>query len=1072
MRNAPPLTYKGALRLLGKSDDQALKQIDMLLGGLILVSGASPFAAAWGCVDQKNEAITLTRRLLGAVVKRFGGVRGFERHELITAAHSVIVVSAFFDVMREQFGKKDSAEIALTEQEKAALATGKVHSGNGEQLVVLLTTADVPTSTSGGMEETAELSAFYRRLADAVLGFLQGLKMWKQFAARRDVAAELRAVSERALKRYTSYFLQLAEDVPEFYLWATLSEHLSVKKKVHEAHSDLREAIETQAESLGRLHNILRRLTSGPDPATKARSSINRANQSALTDSIIANQMLEHIGPVDVPSVKQIYQNPRFKWARAAHAQPADEKWWDQLPVLDDFDVFLASYLVSPQSVYEPMLVLGHPGAGKSLLARVLAAQLPDHSYITIRVPLRRVDAHAPILDQIQQALDTATNRRVKWADLDDEDYCTGRVVILDGLDELLQVSSTGRASYLQQVAEFQRLEAAQDRPVAFIVTSRTVVADRVRISPNTTLVKLEGFDDEQIARWLSIWREHYRVAIEKGVMGELTVGRALEVRELACQPLLLLMLALYVADPDVKEEQLGPSLSGATFYERILTSFVEREVTKKDDSKHAIPGEQVQKQMWRLGITAFAMFNRDRLYIHDHELGSDLIALTDGSNPDSNTTSVQAKIGRETIGRFFFVYAAEADTHRGEDARRAFEFLHATFGEYLVAHFCVRTVVGIVKEAQEFRPGKRKFDDDLLFALLSHQTLATRRTTVTFIRELFANMSSEQRESCSDTLIRLLHGYRSRSATETYSSYRPLPADRVQEMAAYSVNLVLLAVLACDQGSVDLVRLVPKGRPQDWWRSTASLWRTVLGESAWESVCRTIDVTATGEVILRTDDLPDNGSEVMFLRFTKNEQDLTTYHLGSAVLGHLMRADNLPPVVGLVSFLVYAANHPTFPNESVRQQHLEVARTLRKLQISDGALLYNAIVRYLYRWRASVPLDEACDWIKLALRGGSGGDRSVFAFYVARFPRLLDDVPELKDPAGYRQKWVTVVLYAAEQRLENLDDDTRSDPLLSNVRLQELRYAVGLETGAGYDNVDTAGGLLAMIEDSFSPDD
>ncbi|MEU4742902.1 hypothetical protein AB0G02_20890 [Actinosynnema sp. NPDC023658] len=638
------MTYRGALRLLGKSDQPALKRIDKLLGGLILVSLPSPFAAAWGCVDQKNEAISRTRGLLDAVVKRFSGIGGFERHELITAAHSVIVISAFFDVMREQLGKVDSAEIALTEQEKVVLATGKQYHGNAEQLVALLTNTDVPVPASGGVGDTEELSAFYSRLADAVLDFLRGLKVWRQLIARRDIAAELHVVPRLALKRYTSYFLQLAQEVPEFYFWATLTTNVVVKKTVHEAHSDLREAIETQSGALGRLHDILERLTGNrADPSTKARSSVNRANRSALTDPIIPNRMLEHIGPVELPSVEQIYQNPRFKWASAAHAQPADERWWEQQPVSDDFDVFLASYLVSPQSVYEPMLVLGHPGAGKSLLSRVLAARLPDRSYITVRVPLRRVDAHAPILDQIQQALDIATNRRARWTDLDDEDDYARRVVILDGLDELLQASSTGRASYLQQVAEFQRLEAAQDRPVAFIVTSRTVVADRVLISPTTTVVKIEGFDDEQIARWLSIWRDHNRDAIDNGHMGELAVGPVLEVRELSSQPLLLLMLALYAADPDA--EQLGPSLSGALFYERILTSFVEREVTKTADAEHPVFGEQVEDQMWRLGITAFAMFNRDRLHIRDHELGSDLIALTSHDHPDGNTTAVQSRV-------------------------------------------------------------------------------------------------------------------------------------------------------------------------------------------------------------------------------------------------------------------------------------------------------------------------------------------------------------------------------------------------------------------------------------------
>ena len=108
-----------------------------------------------------------------------------------------------------------------------------------------------------------------------------------------------------------------------------------------------------------------------------------------------------------------------------------------------------------------------------------------------VRVPLRKVSANAPLLDQIQQALDPATNRRVDWWRLSGQSASTIRVVVLDGLDELLQASNSDRSGYLQEVMEFQRLEAEQEPPVIVAVTSRTVVADRVDIPRGTTVVKL-----------------------------------------------------------------------------------------------------------------------------------------------------------------------------------------------------------------------------------------------------------------------------------------------------------------------------------------------------------------------------------------------------------------------------------------------------------------------------------------------------------------------------------------------------------------------------------------------------
>jgi hypothetical protein len=204
----------------------------------------------------------------------------------------------------------------------------------------------------------------------------------------------------------------------------------------------------------------------------------------------------------------------------------------------------LAGYVTSPDAVRLPMLLLGHPGAGKSLLTKVLAARLPASVYTVVQVPLRRVSANAPLINQVQEALDLATNRRVEWWQLAGQSTGTVRVVLLDGLDELLQASQQDRSGYLQEVMEFQRREADQQQPVVVIVTSRTVVADRVNIPPGTAIVKLDPFIDDDIADWLGRWNRINAAAITVGKVRELTVTAARRQPELAQQPLLLLMLA------------------------------------------------------------------------------------------------------------------------------------------------------------------------------------------------------------------------------------------------------------------------------------------------------------------------------------------------------------------------------------------------------------------------------------------------------------------------------------------------------------------------------------------------
>ncbi|MFD1050841.1 NACHT domain-containing protein, partial [Kibdelosporangium lantanae] len=207
------------------------------------------------------------------------------------------------------------------------------------------------------------------------------------------------------------------------------------------------------------------------------------------------------------PSIRDSYVEPHYQvTAHGPDARISDEHWWDTLPVQSDLDLRLATYLSTPDATRQPLLLLGHPGAGKSLLTKILAARLPDTGYTAVHVPLRHVTADAPIYRQVQEALDRVTHGRVDWYALTDQSEGTLRVILLDGLDELLQASGHNRSGFLHDVMEFQRREAEQLRPVAVVVTSRSVVADRVDVMPGTTVVKLADFTEDQVERWRETW--------------------------------------------------------------------------------------------------------------------------------------------------------------------------------------------------------------------------------------------------------------------------------------------------------------------------------------------------------------------------------------------------------------------------------------------------------------------------------------------------------------------------------------------------------------------------------------
>ncbi|SMD27032.1 NACHT domain-containing protein [Kibdelosporangium aridum] len=1002
MRKNPALTYRGALRLLGKSDSKLVNALDTLLGGLILASPLSPVATLFQMVDQKNEAISLLRKLVSGVAQRIYPTKGYERYELITAAHTVIVTAAFFDAYRETTRRSAYARANLSEREKLSIVTD-TPPADAEEAIALLVSYQLPMPPMGeGLYQSQVLRGYYQNLLRSVDRVVRGLDTGQsgrmgRVVKRRDTGRsdktheeEMNSVRDevvaRAETRYQSYFIELANDVPEFFVWVTVAG----LRGIQGVHQELRMALAEEKNSLGRIEEILTRLSVawGRKPDTY-RHILVRANRSVLTETVMPNEALDQFTDMAFPAVERVYQSPRFRVADAAKSSPADENWWALQPMRSKLDLFFASFLTSLKSVSAPLLLLGHPGAGKSLLTKVLAARLPESGYIAIRVPLRRVDADAPVIEQIQQALDLATNRRVHWADLVDEGDTT-RVVFLDGLDELLQASSRGRASYLQDVAEFQLREAEQERPIAFVVTSRTVVADQVRIPADATLMKLEEFSDEQIADWLGVWSACNQDNIAAGVMGEVSLDVVMKHRGLACQPLLLMMLAVYAADPSAPP--LDAKMSNAVFYARILDDFVRREVAKRDSTVDV--SDLIEDQLWRLGIAAFAMFNRDRQDVSDHLLGSDILALT------GETPSVRPdRVGHETISRFFFVYTAEADAHR-EEAHRAYEFLHATFGEYLVAHYSVKVLLEVAGSGRKTRRGGREYDDDLLFALLCNQSLTTRQSIADFIGEIFARMTEQEQTSCVRTLDVLLDSFRNRSDSSTYEGYQPLPVDDVRKLAAYSANLVLLRTL-----------LAPGFDPPDWWVATVSLWRAGLG-TGWETQCRAL-ARVDGRIVLRKDVLQPGTLEIAFHQMCGDVKSAALYQWGWTVADKGQVTSTNEAYSDLVAFLVEVVLNP---GSDVREEMPSAMWMLEdELSPMDMDRLFRLIGLYVAKRAPGLTSGTIKEWIRLALDCRQPGvDLSVLAAAIAVHPELLLDLPELMVPEQYNM--VALLIFFAAQ--------------------------------------------------------
>ncbi|MER6385464.1 ATP-binding protein [Streptomyces sp. NPDC001250] len=540
---------------------------------------------------------------------------------------------------------------------------------------------------------------------------------------------------------------------------------------------------------------------------------------------------VEESGP-RIPHLEAGYINPAFRVAgRSGDRTLARDDWWEAQPLWGDLEDFLAAHLLTEDATRAPLLVLGHPGSGKSLLTKLIAARLPAAEFFCQRVELRHLPADLDLQGQLEEALLRSTGRRIPWPDVADPDTGVVRVILLDGFDELLQAAAdhmdpARHFAYLQSVQQFQQREADHARPTIVIVTSRTVVADQALTPRLSTIIRLEPFDADRIRGWLHVWNTTNRRYFSTHALQPLTWEVVDRHEDLAGQPLLLLMLALYDASGNALHQLHGEDIQRLSLYERLLTEFVRRQVTKHN----ALPADTetglVERELQRLSVIAIGMFNRHRQGITATDAEQDLAALLDAAPTDATPL---------LFGRFFFIHEAQAVVTGHE--RRAYEFLHATFGEYLLT----RLVTGELRHllATPSPDSDHSVDDGRLYALLSHVPLTDRAEVVRNTSEHLTRLTQAQRGHLTTLLTNLFNQAPGGTRHRTQVPYRPAATHRTQQDAVYSANLLLLAVLT--HSTVRASTVVGTRNTVDRWRRCTLLWRSQFSDGSWDAFTRTL---------------------------------------------------------------------------------------------------------------------------------------------------------------------------------------------------------------------------------------
>ncbi|MFF5126079.1 NACHT domain-containing protein [Streptomyces syringium] len=823
------LSFSDALALLG-SDPPAVAALDRALGGALSIATGGVGDGLVQIADARGSVLTLGRGAVRSIGRHLGRADGrAERTELLHAAHTVIVVLAWFQALEERHLPVRLEALELTRREQLALAGAPQVGERGAAFARSLAATDAPSPAPHRPFEsvTDQLQRWYEGLSVRFLDFAEGLRVWSMQTetvrgeARRVICTEL---PREAVRQYESLYAQLAEEAPEFGFWTTQIEHRATRTEVR--------------RSLGGVTGLLADLARTVRPPVNVAAALARSSEAVLSRPVLDASS----GPegIRVPTLREMYLDPDFRVREVAGPSgPATESWWEEVPVRRDLTGYLAGVLTSAGSADVPLLVLGQPGAGKSLLTRVLAARLPSAGFVPVRVPLRDVRAEDDLQSQIEQAVRTATGERVSWPELVRSAGGAVPVLLLDGFDELLQTTGVHHSDFLTRVARLQQREAEQGRPIHALVTSRIAVADRVRYPEGLVALRLEPFRPEQIRRWLVLWNEANTDCFAARGLRPLTWQAVQRHQTLAAQPLLLTMLALYDATENALCRDSDAPLDEAELYEELLASFARREIDKTGPAPAAVPEDEAraraERELQRLSLVAFALHNRRRQWVSAAELDEDLTAILGRASAAASGFRTPLGAAEVALGRFFFVQRAQSV----QDGRvlATYEFLHATFGEYLVVRLALHMLTSLLMHRPSLSGAESSVDDDLAYTLLSHAPLSSRQM-LRFAGSIVRRIPAAERNRLARLLIGVLeqHGHRTHEPHRAYRPTRFPTSPRLRTSARhgiYGANLVLVILLL--KSPVTVGELFPSWNDHaSAWHRHVLLWRSAFDEEQW----------------------------------------------------------------------------------------------------------------------------------------------------------------------------------------------------------------------------------------------
>lgn len=317
---------------------------------------------------------------------------------------------------------------------------------------------------------------------------------------------------------------------------------------------------------------------------------------------------------------------------------------------------------------YSKLLILGKPGAGKTIFLKYLAIQCSLGNVISNFVPIFiRLKDFAETVEQpslLRYINDQFANHGVKDTTAQ-QILSQGRaLILLEGLD---QVPETDEERVWQELRNF----FAKFHSNHFVITCR--IAARECTFEQFTEVEIADFDDEQIATFATNWFGDKDTIKGNKFIKKLKQNPPLQ--ELASNPLLLTLLCL------IFEEAANFPVSRAELYQEALNILLKKWDAKRNIERSPSQKLSVHQKEDLLSQIARISFEQRDYCFRTQELKqhiSDYIRNLPGIDSDIETLQLDSELVLKSF-----------EAHHGvlvEHARGIYSFSHLTFQEYLTA--------------------------------------------------------------------------------------------------------------------------------------------------------------------------------------------------------------------------------------------------------------------------------------------------------------------------------------------------------------------------------------------------